>query len=166
MGDGHVFLATGWARLTYVTHIIETLYCMTVIFTFPCHSFLFTLRFLSLPIAIPTGPSPVFVSVNDLHSKVLHYRNSKPYATTRTRVLQRESFQRLADGEKKLKPTEIKLVPIAKLRERKQGAGICFLFFSHSYLGVPKRSPWMIGAPCGLLQNYAIAPPFFPFHPA
>ncbi|PTB53942.1 hypothetical protein M431DRAFT_447871 [Trichoderma harzianum CBS 226.95] len=102
MGGGGLawyFLATGWARLTYVTHIIETLYCTDGnFFTFPCHSFLFTLRFLSLPIAIPTGPSPVFVSVNDLHSKVLHYRNSKPY--DEQGCLQRKSFQLLADGEK------------------------------------------------------------------
>lgn len=84
------FLGHWMGRLTYVTHIIETLYCMyggIFFLTFLCHSFLFTLRFCPA-YRHPTGPSPVFVSVNDLHSKVLDYRNSKLNAA---RVL--ESFQ-------------------------------------------------------------------------
>lgn len=93
-----VFLATGWARLTYVTHIIETLYC-TAVMIHVSVSFLFVYLAIFCPCLslFPTGPSPVYVSVNDLHAR---FFTTATRNLTRTRVLQRESFQLLADWRK------------------------------------------------------------------
>lgn len=156
-----VFLATGWARLTYVTHIIETLYCMTVIIhvSVPFLFVYLTIFVLCLSLS-QRDPVRYSFPLMIFTARFLHYRNSKPY--NEQGCLQRESFQLLADGEKKAKANGNQAC--AKLRERKQGAGICFLFFSHSYLGSPetliiddRRSLRFITE----LRHNAIRPPFF-----